>query len=426
MTGADQNSIPSWLRLDNAAKIYPAASNRRWMPLYRVVITLTEDADREILQTALEKTLERIPLFGYRLRRGLFWYYFEKQDRTPQVESDVRNPMLPLSRTKSRHFMFRLRCHKRIVALEIFHALADGAGSIAFLTTLIGEYLLLKHGVRMAPAGPMLDIEEAPRPAEWEDSFLRYARDATRPRSEETAWQIRGTKNPPNSLRFITGVLPTHKLLALAREKKTTVNTLLAAILFETLIGMKQKSRRSKKKPIKLSLPVNLRRMYPSQTLRNFSFYVNVPLRTDFGAYSFDNLIAYIGHYMGYEGMEPMLNARFSGNVKAEQNLFLRAAPLFVKTAVLKLMYKATGERYVTTTMTNLGRIDLPEEMRQYIEQIQVVLGYAQKTPLSCSVLSAFDKTCITFSVNIRETGVEKAFFTELVKRGVPVLIQSN
>jgi NRPS condensation-like uncharacterized protein len=129
---------------------------------------------------------------------------------------------------------------------------------------------------------------------------------------------------------------------------------------------------------------------------------------------------------MGYEGMEPMLNARFSGNVKAEQNIFLRAAPLFVKTAVLKLMYKATGERYVTTTMTNLGRIDLPEEMRQYIEQIQVVLGYAQKTPLSCSVLSAFQKTCITFSVNIRETGVERAFFTELVKRGVPVLIQSN
>lgn len=419
---------PAWLRLDNAAKIYPAARTKGWMPMFRVSLTFTQDIDPAVLQQALENTLRRVPLFSYRLRRGLFWNFLEQQDSLPRVEEDARNPMLPFNLAGDGGFLFRLRYFRRRVALEVFHALTDGFGATTFLMTLAAEYLFLRHGVRVPAEGMVLDTRLQPQPQEWEDSFPLHARGLTRSRAEQSAWQLKGTRETPGFLRVITGVVPTENLLLLARSRKTTVNTLLAAVLMQALMQSKEASARllSRRRPVKLSLPVNLRRYYPSRTLRNFSFYVNVPVQTGFGLDSLDELIDYITHYMGLETMEPLLNARFSANVKAERNHFLRLAPLFLKLLVLKLMYRATGERYVTSTLTNLGNAAMPDAMRPYVERMDLVLGPAQKTPVSAAVISACGKTCITFSRTIKETGVEKAFFTALVRLGLPVAVESN
>ncbi len=422
----NQNAtIPSWLRLDNAAKIYPAARTRNWMSIYRMSVTLKEDVDAALLQQALNQTLKRIPLFAYRLRKGLFWHYFDRQDKGPQVEPDTRNILMPLNLTRSQDFLFRLRYHKKRISAEIFHAMADGSGATSFLLTLTAEYLFLRYGKRIPVTPPILDTREKPKQAEWEDSFPKYARDVTRPRGEDPAWQLRGTPEAHGQMRVVTGILPTDRLLSVAREHRTTVTYLLAALMLQALMNRKKKSSRGRSKPVKLSLPVNLRKIYPSRTLRNFSFYVNVPVRMDYGEYSLENLIALVSHYMGIETMEPMINARFSANVKAEQNLMMRAAPLFIKTLALKLMFNATGERYVTCTMSNLGRIDMPLEMEQHVERVDLVLGRSKKTPLSCGVLSACGKTMITFSITMRQNDVERNFFTSLIKLGVPVLIES-
>ena len=63
------------MRLDNAAKIYPAARNQNWSNTFRLSATLTEDVDTAVLQQALEVTVPRFPSIAARLRRGLFWYY---------------------------------------------------------------------------------------------------------------------------------------------------------------------------------------------------------------------------------------------------------------------------------------------------------------------------------------------------------------
>ena len=419
-------SPPSWLNLDNAAKIYPAARSKGWMPMFRVSITFLEDIDHALMQRALDAAVRRVPFFGYRLRRGLFWYYLESQKERPQVEEDARNPMLPLNLTQGRRFLFRLRVHKRRAALEVFHALTDGYGATVFLVTLAAEYLYLRTGKRMEAGGMVLDTRERPRPEEWEDSFPRYARARAGSRREQSAWQLRGTAVPRGFLRVITGLVPTQQLLELARGMGTTINNLLAALLLRSLMRQKEGSLRMRRRPVKLSLPVNLRRYYPSGTLRNFSFYVNVPVHTGQEPDSLEGLIDYLTHYMGLETMEHRLNVRFSANVKAERNKLLRVAPLFLKTLVLKIMYRFTGERYVTTTLTNLGRIALPQGMEEQVERMNLVLGPARRTPLGCAVISAAGQTCISFSKSIRETEVERDFFTSLVQLGIPVTIQSN
>lgn len=421
-----QASLPRWLRLDNAAKIYPAARTRSWMPLFRVSITFKEEVDRPLLEKALQRTLGRIPLFSSRIRPGLFWYYMEAQDKPAPVVDDARNPMQPFNLTGSQDFMFRLRCHRKRVALEVYHALSDGTGAASFLLTLSAEYLRLRYQDKIPAGGLVLDIQQRPQPGEWEDAFFRVARDHAAGRGEKSAWQMKGDKNHKTPLRVITGVMPTAQLLALAREKNTTINTLLAALILQALQARKARSQRGRGKPIKLSLPVNLRRYYQANTLRNFSFYINVPLGPAYKNASLDGLIAYVGRYMALHSLEPELNARFSANVKAERNPLLRVAPLFVKTAVLKAMYKATGERYVTSTLSNLGNMVLPPAMEERVERMDMLLGPAKQTPLSCAVVSASGKTCLSFTSTIRQSDVEREVLTGLIKLGIPVLVESN
>ena len=64
-----------WLKLDNAAKIYPAARRRNWNNMFRVSCTLKDEVDRDVLQEALIHVAPRFPSISVRLRRGVFWYY---------------------------------------------------------------------------------------------------------------------------------------------------------------------------------------------------------------------------------------------------------------------------------------------------------------------------------------------------------------
>ena len=74
-----------WVRLDNAAKIYPAARRRNWSNVYRESITLFEEIDTTVLKAALRVTVKRFPTIAARLRRGLFWYYLQQVEHTPDI-----------------------------------------------------------------------------------------------------------------------------------------------------------------------------------------------------------------------------------------------------------------------------------------------------------------------------------------------------
>lgn len=77
-----------WMRLDNAAKIYPAAKRRNWTNYFRLSATLTEEVDLNVLRAALDVTVRRFPSIAVRLRRGVFWYYLEEITKAPAIEED--------------------------------------------------------------------------------------------------------------------------------------------------------------------------------------------------------------------------------------------------------------------------------------------------------------------------------------------------
>ena len=145
-----KNKKPTkWMKLDNAALIYPATMNRSWTALFRLSATLSEPVDEDILEVAQKRTLRRLPWFAYKLKRGLFWFYLEHSDDLPKIEQDVANPCVRMRLNENDGFCMRVRYYQNRIAVEFFHVLTDGTGGQVFLQTLVAEYLRLKYGANI-------------------------------------------------------------------------------------------------------------------------------------------------------------------------------------------------------------------------------------------------------------------------------------
>ena len=160
-----QNLSPArslrWMRLDNAAKIYPAAKRRNWNNFFRISATLTEPIDTDVLAQALDVTVRRFPSIAVRLRRGVFWYYLEEIPHTPALQPEKSCPLAHAPFNEVRQCAFRVLVYRDRFAVEFFHSLTDGSGALVFVKSLLAEYLSRKYELTIpAEKGVLGRLEE--------------------------------------------------------------------------------------------------------------------------------------------------------------------------------------------------------------------------------------------------------------------------
>ncbi len=418
----------NWYKLDNAAKIYPAAQTSRWAPIFRLSATLNEDVDVEVLNEALVRVLRRMPTMACRLKAGLFWYRLESVEGVPTIEVDVRNPMLRIDSRKSGGFLFRVRCYHCRIAVEFFHAVSDGTGGLTFLLTMVREYLRLRYGADIPTGERILDCSADPSPDEMEDAFLRHASDESISRKEPLAYTLQGTHIPREEVILTSGTAPTDRLLALARQHNATLGELLTALLIQAIAEVQRgdRSKVRRRRQVKVSVPVNLRPYFNSKSLRNFSSYINVGIDTRLGEHTLDEIISQTHHTMKLGLTEKQLRGRFSGNVALEKTLVIRMLPLVLKNPIMRSIYNYEGKRYISSTLTNIGLVNLPEEMQHYVERLDFLLGPSTSAITQMATISYNNQTSLNFTRTMAESDVERCFFRSLVRMGVPVRVESN
>lgn len=417
---------PGWYKLDNAALIYPAIKSRKWSSVFRLSVMLKRPVDPELLQQALDTVLRRFPTFAVTMRAGLFWHYFEHGGQRPAVQQDVADPCVRMFASPGRASLIRVRYFGRRIALEVFHSVTDGYGGILFLKTLTAEYLKL-CGYAIPPACGVMDCSEPPRVEEIEDSFARHANlKVLASRKEQRAYHLPGTDLPPHSVNIVSGHIPVDRVLAEARKRGVSLTEYLAAVYLFTLYNVQKGEGRRRQRPIKLSIPVNMRRFYGSTTLRNFSSYVNVSVDPRYGEYVFEEIVTLVHHYLRYEMTEKHLNARLASNVKAERNPLLRVTPLPIKNFALAMVFEFVGEALFTSTMSNMGAVEVPDEMKPHVEYFDAMLGPPKYNKVTCAMASYEGLLIINFTRTIQEAFVEREFFSFLVRQGIPVKISSN
>jgi len=416
------------MKLDNAAKIYPAAKRRKWQALFRLSAELTEEIDPDFLAMAQRSTLDRFPGFALELKRGAFWYYLEHKDEQPEISQDEGYPCIRMDFRENKGFMFRVRYYRRRIAVEIFHVLTDGTGGICFLKTLVAEYLRFRYDAKIPRGREILDCSKPPVAEETEDAYIKYATNAKRTRREPTAYHIKGVKENKGFVNIITGISPVGNVLSLAKEKKVTLTEYLASVMIIAAEKIQRQSHMAQRrqKPIKIAIPINLRSFYPTNTMRNFSLYVTPGIDPRYGKYTFDEVLLAVHHYMRSEVTEKLLNAKMSTNVRSENNKFLRVMPLFIKNLVMKFAFKLVGDRKNTTVISNLGVVHLPHQMAKHVTRMDFVLGPPAQNKVACAALTYNGDLIINFTRTIKESMLEREFFRCLVKLGIPVKIESN
>lgn len=419
-------NMPSWIKLDNAATIYPSTLTKKYASMFRMTITLKENVDKYYLEHALGNIMKRFPTFSYRLKEGLFWCYFKHIKGIPPVTEDYKNPMLRINFRKNKYFMFRVRYFKKRIAIEYFHALTDGMGGITFLLTLTNEYLRLKNNIDVEYNSLILNPKEKPRKDEIIDHFYKYSRGIGGLIKEKPAYHQKGTKEDNHILNVITGIVPIDKIKELAHKYDATITEFIVSLMILSLQDINNKQKRRSKKPIKISVPINLRKYYPTNTLRNFSSYINVGIEPKYGDYTLDEIIDEVKTQIHLLSREKRINAKISGNTNLSKNYFIRLIPMFIKKHILSIAEKLMGDRYCSSTFSNLGLIKLPKNMESYVYELGFMIGRSRVKPGSCACVGYKNNLYISFTRKIKETDLERLFFTRLVEFSIPVTIESN
>lgn len=415
------------MRLDNAALIFPAIRQRRWVNAFRVSATLTEPVDPILLQQAVTDLMPRFPSMYVRLKTGVFWYYLEELDAPPTVREDYAYPLTLMQEKELRTCCLRVMYFQDRIAVEFFHALTDGNGGVVYLKTLTARYLTLRYGVDIPAAEGILDWREPSRPEELEDSFVRHSNGVVLNDREPNALRLGGTYEP-NFLHLTTGVIPTEALLSVAHAHGATVTVFLAAVMAET-IQIWQAERcpdRRRRKPVKVTVPINLRRLYRSSTLRNFVLTLNPGVDPRMGDYTLDELIRRMAAQLAAEGTPQQMAGRIAANVNPQQLALLRAVPLPIKNIVMRIVYNMRGESKGCINLSNLGAVRLPAPMSPFVRRMEFIIGPQRSYPNNCSVVSFEGETYVNMIRNIRESELERRFFSRLVELGVPVYIETN
>lgn len=416
-----------WMRLDNAALIFPAIRRRRWVNAFRVSATLTEPVDPAVLQQAVTELMPRFPSMYVRLRTGLFWYYLEELPAPPTVREDYAYPLTLMQEKELHTCCLRVMYFRDRIAVEFFHSLTDGTGGMVYLKTLTARYLSLRYGLEIPAEEGVLDWREAPKAEELEDSFFRHSNGVTLNDHEPNALRLKGTYEP-DFLHLTTGVIPTPDLLEAAHRHGATVTVFLTAVMEETILRWQAEScpDRRKRKPVKVTVPINLRRLYGSRTLRNFVLTLNPGVDPRMGDYSLEELCRRMAAQLAAEGTPQQMAGRIAANVNPQQMALIRAVPLPIKNLIMGIIYSRRGESKGCINLSNLGPVRLPAAMESWVRRMEFIIGTQRSYPNNCSVASFGGETCINMIRNIRESELERRFFSRLVELGVPVLIESN
>lgn len=419
---------PHWVRLDNAAKIYPAARRKNWSNIYRQSVTLKENVDTEVLHSALEVVIKRFPTIAACLQKGMFWYYLQQIESAPEIREEYSHPMAYMSNAEMRKCAFRVIVYRNRIALEFFHSLTDGTGALIFLKNLTAEYLEQKYGISIPLEHGILDRRALPTAEELEDCFPKNAGAVPLPRRDTNAWQINGEPNHDGFLNVTCFKIPAKDALQKAHEHGVTLTVFMSAVMMQALLNLQDQKNpnRKRQKHIKLLIPVNLRKLYGAKTLRNFAMYVIPELDPRLGVYEFDEICKIITHKLGAEFTAKHMSRIIAANVGSEQNPIIRIIPLPIKNIVMKAVFDSVGEIKSCLTLSNMGAVKVPDVMAEYIERFDFILGIQATAPYNCGMLSYGDTIYINFIRDTKDAELERHFWSALQNLGLSAEVESN
>ncbi len=413
-----------WVTLDNAGKVFPGQSIRNWANVFRLSVRLKERVEPEFLQQALERTFKRIPTLRVRMKKGFFWHYFEHNAMELTVKHDIKNFCYRVNFRENNGYLIRVYYHGCQISVDFYHALCDGYGGAVFLSTLTGEYLRLK-GECISCNSFVLNVEDEPKRQEQEDAYVRYATGDTKTNLVDTfVYHSKGIKEGTHLCNYTAAVMSFSQLHALSKSYGVTVTEFLAAVLTD-IHYRKQKAEGKRPKEVSVQIPVNLRKFFPSETLRNFVLCVLVKIDPRKREYTFEEILETVSSQLRQVNSKKAHHSYITRTVKIGTEA-IKLIPLAVKTLIIKTGFAFGAEYSTTALLSNLGPINLPENMNDFVEGFSFYTGPGLVNGARCGAVSFGDRFVLTFSDIYKENDIETEFLKKLTEMGIDVAVETN
>ena len=406
-----------WRSLDNAAKLFSAASSPKDTRVFRFYCELKEEVKEEILQEALNQTIQKYPVFLSVMRKGLFWHYLEKSELRPVVREEYKEPCSSLYVRDKKTLLFEVTYYKKRINFEVFHALTDGTGATEFLRELVKNYLYLIHEEDLEPvelSNQYLTVKD-----QEDDSFSRYY-DPDFPRKKKKkirAVQIKKGGKGYEELQINEASMSVKELLGIAREKKVSMSVLLTAAFICAI--HEEMSRMQEKKPVILMVPVNLRKIFPSDSMLNFFGYIEPGYQFGGGKDSFEDVLEAVKLYFQENLSKEHMAGRMNELIAIEKHKILKWAPLELKNRCIRAGAKM-AEQEVTAVLSNMSVVKMPEDSAQYIEKFGV---YTSTNRTELCICSFQDTLSLGFTSRYDSTNIQRNFYRILKELGASVKV---
>jgi NRPS condensation-like uncharacterized protein len=410
-----------WLKLDNAAKIYPATSSRKSPAQFRLSVRMKENINYNAIYTAWKLMLKRCPYFHVHLKKGFFWYYLQQYEQTPPIQLWHKFPDIFETQLNTAE-LIGLSIRDNIISLDFSHVLTDGNGSMRFFMGLIYEYLR-QSGYQIKNPDQIPSPGEEVQSSEIEDAHRKYfPGNLPNPENLSAAYHIPG--KTAEEYDFITGEMPLSDVLQLAHDNKVSLTTYLSAVYMDCLKIMADKYKNKKSSTIRMQVPVNMRRFFSSDTMRNFSLYVSPEIDLKLGDYDFQEILEKVDLSVKLQTDPKELSRQISRNVGGELNPIIRLVPRLFKNLYLSGLYSHLGERCYSGILSNLGKIDMEASALPHINSFEVLVLPNYKIKKACAAYSYNDRLTVSFCSVVQNRELERYFFSHFTSRGIDVTIR--
>lgn len=418
-----QRDNKKWYKLDNAALMYPLVARGESISIFRVSALLRDPVDPVELQYAVNDIAARFPTICGSVKNGFFWPFIDRPTIPITVKPQTKVPGRPM-KVDSRRSQIRVNYIGNQISVEFFHSATDGTGGIIFLNSLLRRYFQ-RLGYEIDCTN-CFDYRDIPSLEEIRDNFAAVTVKKNPPPCPKPvkSKKLNGTLQRGGKYVTVRGVMSAGQLKTVAKQHNATVTEYLGAVQLLALNRLAAVTNSPENPPIRVLIPVNLRRIYDMETIRNFSSYI-------FYQYNGQNDIDEVIDDIRKQTEEQMTDDYFRGMVSFNYNNgnspLLKIVPLAVKRFVLGCIVSGRGDGVVNcSTLSNLGVVKAPKQFDDLVLRYDFMLGKPAKKTNNFAVATYNDTCVISMTSPFVERDCEMYFFRKLAEAGIDIAVESD
>lgn len=372
------------LDLDSAGIIYPYVANRNWNSVYRIEAELKEPVDSAALRQAVNDLRNNYPYFFMTLDKTETKYILRDCSFVSDTVYNNFGVVCKPFDLESGKSLVRFIYGKNKIILEMFHSITDGHGAMELMKALLSRYKRASDGLKSVSCEAFCENQSLleSRDDIFDELYSRGGKNISRILS--SAYQIKRLK--PTDLQYKTLELPCRQVVDSAHLYGVSVAVLICALQIKAIV-MSQKNIRGS---IRISVPVDLRKIFSFSSCRNSSLYFLVSVKPEETAVFSDLLENVKKQFQQNITAENMQNSAYT-NVSSAKLKAFKMLPVPVKKAILKFGYTHLGENQFTATMTDIGVVKFNEDIGKIVDNVYFVLGKQKTKPINIAVTTYND-----------------------------------